>query len=197
MTYGVAETARLLKVSGTTIRRWSTWFAAHLSDQASPEPDQPRRFTEADIATLRRAQRRLARGDTWELVAERLAIIEPEELAEPEEAPAAHEVPTAGPEEAEQERGQSTTASQALAILSQQSLIIEAQAGQLKAAQDQLTDQAARLREQAGQLTDQGATIADLRERLARLEEAQRAQLEAQRQQERRRFRWPWEPREG
>ena len=197
MTYGVAETARLLKVSGTTIRRWSTGFAAHLSDQASPEPDQPRRFTEADIATLRRAQRRLARGDTWELVAERLAIIEPEELAEPEEAPAAHEVPTAGPEEAEQERAQSTTASQALAILSQQSLIIEAQAGQLKAAQDQLTDQAARLREQAGQLTDQGATIADLRERLARLEEAQRAQLEAQRQQERRRFRWPWEPREG
>ena len=191
MTYGVAETARLLKVSGTTIRRWSTWFAAHLSDQASPEPDQPRRFTEADIATLRRAQRRLARGDTWELVAERLAILEPEELAEPEEAPAAHEVPTAGPEEAEQERAQSTTASQALAILSQQSLIIEAQAGQLKAAQDQLTDQAARLREQAGQLTDQGATIADLRERLARLEEAQRAQ------QERRRFRWPWEPREG
>ena len=198
MTYGVAETARLLKVSGTTIRRWSTWFAAHLSDQASPEPDQPRRFTEADIATLRRAQRRLSQtGATFESVNERLAIIEPEELAEPEEAPAAHEVPTAGPEEAEQERAQSTTASQALAILSQQSLIIEAQAGQLKAAQDQLTDQAARLREQAGQLTDQGATIADLRERLARLEEAQRAQLEAQRQQERRRFRWPWEPREG
>ena len=187
MTYGVAETARLLKVSGTTIRRWSTWFADHLSDQASPAPEEPRRFTEADIATLRRAQRRLARGDTWELVAERLAILEPEELAEPEEAPAA----TAGPEEAEQERAQSTTASQALAILSQQSQIIEAQAGQLKAAQDQLTDQAARLREQAGQLTDQGATIADLRERLARLEEAQRAQ------QERRRFRWPWEPREG
>ena len=197
MTYGVAETARLLKVSGTTIRRWSSWFSEHLSDQASPAPEEPRRFTEADIATLRRAQRRLARGDTWELVAERLAIIEPEELAEPEEAPAAHEVPTAGPEEAEQERAQSTTASQALAILSQQSLIIEAQAGQLKAAQDQLTDQASRLREQAGQLTDQGATIADLRERLARLEEAQRAQLEAQRQQERPRFRWPWEPREG
>ena len=201
MSYGVAEAARLLDVSKTTVHRWSTWFAEHLSDQASPEAGQPRRFTEADIATLRRAQRRLARGDTWELVAERLAIVEPEdtepeEPAEPEEAPAAHEAPTAGPEEAE-ERAQGTTASQALAILSQQSQIIEAQAGQLKAAQAQLTDQGARLREQAGQLTDQGATIADLRERLARLEEAQRAQLEAQRQQERRRFRWPWEPREG
>lgn len=194
MSYGVAETARLLKVSNTTIRRWSTWFAEHLSDQASPAPDQPRRFTEADIATLRRAQSRLARGDTWELVAERLAIIEPEdtEPEEPEEAPADHEAPTAGPEEAEQERAQSTTASQALAILSQQSQIIEAQAGQLVAQQSQLTDQAARLREAAGQLTAQQDQLADLRERLARLEEAQRAQLEAQR----RRFRWPWEPRE-
>lgn len=193
MSYGVAETARLLKVSNTTIRRWSTWFAEHLSDQASPQSGQSRRFTEADIATLRRAQTRLARGDTWEVVNERLAIIEPEdtepdEAPQPEEAPAYHEAPTAGPEEQE-ERAQGTTASQALAILSQQSQIIEAQAGQLAAQQSQLTDQAARLREQAGQLTDQAATIAELRERLARVEEAQRLQ-------ERRRFRWPWEPRE-
>lgn len=183
MSYGVAEAARQLGVSKSTVIRWSGVFAEHLSDQASPEPGQPRTFTEADIATLHRAQRRLSQtGATFESVNERLAIVEPEE-----EAPA-HEAPTAGPEEQE-ERAQGTTASQALAILSQQSQIIEAQAGQLTAQQSQLTDQAARLREQAGQLSDQAATIADLRERLARVEEAQRLQ-------ERRRFRWPWEPRE-
>lgn len=205
--YGVADVARQLGVSKTSVIRWSSVFAAHLSPQASPEPGQPRVFTEADIATLRRAQRRLSQpGATFESVNERLAIVEPDDLAEPaepEEAPAYHEAPTAGPEEAEQERAQSNTASQALAILSQQSQVIEAQRAQLVAQQSQLTDQAARLREAASQiagqqdqLTGQAATMADLRERLARLEEAQRAQLEAQRQQERRRFRWPWEPRE-
>lgn len=191
--YGVADVARQLDVSKTSVIRWSSVFSAHLSPQASPEPGQPREFTEADIATLRRAQRRLAQpGATFESVNERLAIVEPEDT-EPEEAdPADHEAPTAGPEEAEQERAQSTTASQALAILSQQSQIIEAQAGQLVAQQSQLTDQAARLREAASQIAGQQDQLADLRERLARLEEAQRAQLEAQR----RRFRWPWEPRE-
>jgi len=190
MSHSPTEAAKLVGVSKSTVIRWSGLFSEHLSDQASPEPGQPRRFTEADIATLRRAKRLLSSGVSLEDVPAQLYVIGPEE-PEPEEAP------TAGPEEEEQERAQSTTASQALAILSQQSQIIEAQAGQLKAAQDQLTDQAARLRQQAGQLadqqgrlTDQGATIADLRERLARLEEAQRAQLE------RRRFRWPWEPRE-
>lgn len=185
MPHGVAEVAKQLGVSKSTVIRWSSVFSAHLSDLASPEPGQPRQFTEADLATLRRAQRRLGQpGATFESVSERLAVIEPEEPEEAEE----HEAPTAGPEEAEHERAESSTASQALMVLDQQMRIIDAQAGQLADQRAQLTDQAARLREQASQAASQAAELAALRERLARVEEAQR-------QQERRRFRWPWEPR--
>ncbi len=175
MRHTPAQAAKLLGVSVTTVQRWSTWFAGHLSADATPEPGQRRAFTEADIATLRRAQRMLQGGMTWQQVNSQIAVYEPEE-AEPEEP--------AGPSSEEheaQERAQSTTASQALIVLDQQMRLIDSQAGQL-------VDQAARLREQASQLASQAAELAALRERLARVEEAQR-------QQERRRFRWPWEPR--
>ncbi len=176
MRHTPAQAAKLLGVSVTTVQRWSTWFAGHLSADATPEPGQRRAFTEADIATLRRAQRMLQGGMTWQQVNSQLGVFEPEE--EPEEEPPAD----SSPEEHEaQERAQSTTASQALIVLDQQMRLIDSQAGQL-------VDQAARLREQASQLASQAAELAALRERLARVEEAQR-------QQERRRFRWPWEPR--
>lgn len=187
MTHNVADVARTLEVSKTTVHRWSSWFAGHLSEQARAGTGQPRAFTEADIVTLRRAQRRLAAGESWQAVNARLAVITPEE-AEPEpDAPARDEAPRAAPDEA-QERAQNT-AGQALLILDQQTRLIDAQAGQLADQRAQIADQAARLREQAAQIAGQAGDIAALRERLARVEEAQK-------QAERRRFRWPWEPRD-
>lgn len=187
MTYTPTQAAKLLGVSVTTVQRWSTWFAGHLSAEAAPEPGQRRAFTEADIATFRRAQRMLQGGMTWQQVNSQLAVFEPEE--EPEEAPPAG--PSSEEHEA-QERAQSGAASQALVVLEQQMRIIDSQAGQLADQRAQLTDQAARLREQASQVASQAAELAALRERLARVEEAQRQQE----RQQARRFRWPWEPRE-
>lgn len=180
MTYTPTQAAKLLGVSVTTVQRWSNWFAGHLSAEAAPEPGQRRAFTEADIATFRRAQRMLKGGMTWQQVNSQIAVFEPEE-AEPEEAE------PAGPDSEEheaQERAQSSAAGQALMVLTQQQRLIDGQAAQL-------TDQAARLREQAGQIASQAAELAALRERLARVEEAQRQQE----RQQARRFRWPWEPR--
>ena len=184
MKHTPGQAAKLLGVSVTTVQRWSTWFAKHLSEDATPDFGQRRAYTEADLATLRRAQRMLQGGMTWQQVNERLAVIGPEETEE-------HEAPTAGPEEAEHERAESSTASQALMVLEQQMRIMDSQAGQLADQRAQLTDQAARLREQASQVASQAAELAALRERLARVEEAQRQQE----RQQARRFRWPWEPR--
>lgn len=173
MRYTPTQAAKLLGVSVTTVQRWSTWFAGHLSTEAAPEAGQRRAFTEADITTFRRAQRMLQTGMTWQQVNSQLAVIAPDE--EPEEAP---------PEEPEEAHERQSQAGQALMVLTQQQRIIDGQASQL-------ADQAARLREQAAQVASQAAELAALRERLARVEEAQR-------QQERRlvrRFRWPWEPR--
>ena len=182
MTHTVADVARTMEVSKTTVHRWSSWFAGHLSEQARGGTGQPRAFTEADIATLRRAQRRLAAGESWQAVNARLAVITPEE-----EEPARDEAHGAAQDEAH-ERAQST-AGQALLILDQQTRLIDAQAGQLADQRAQIADQAARLREQAAQIAGQAGVIATLSERLARVEEAQRLA-------ERRRFRWPWEPRD-
>lgn len=178
MTYSPTQAAKLLGTSVTTVQRWSGWFAGHLSAEAAPESGQRRAFTEADIATFRRAQRMLQGGMTWQQVNSQLAVFEPEE--EPAEAPAGHSTE----EHEAQERAQSGAAGQALMVLTQQQRIIDGQAAQL-------TDQAARLREQAGQIANQAAELAALRERLARVEEAQRQQE----RQQARRFRWPWEPR--
>lgn len=175
MSHTPTEAAKLVGVSKSTVIRWAGLFSDHLSDQASPEPGQRRAFTEADITVLRRAKRLLSSGVTLEEASAQLAVIEPEE--------AEHEAPAgrSSEEHEAQERAQSSQAGQALMVLTQQQRIIDGQAAQL-------TDQAARLREQASQVASQAAELAALRERLARVEEAQR-------QQERRRFRWPWEPR--
>ena len=173
MNYGPAEVARLLQVSTTTIHRYSDQFVQHLSPQArKPEPGQRRAYSEADVAILRRAQRMLQAGVTWQTVNGQLGVLGPEEAEEETER---NEAPSSAPDEAH-ERAQNTTAGQALMVLSQQQRLIDGQAGQL-------TDQAARLRDQAAQIAGQAGEIAALRERLARLEEAQR-----------RRFRWPWDP---
>ena len=87
MTHSPTQAAKLLGVSVTTVQRWSTWFARHLSAEAAPEAGQRRAFTEADIATFRRAQRMLQGGMTWQQVNSQLAVIAPDE--EPEEAPPA------------------------------------------------------------------------------------------------------------
>jgi DNA-binding transcriptional MerR regulator len=53
MPYTVKQVSDYLNVSPATIRAvWSVQFAAHLSPEATPGKGQPRRFTEADIATL-------------------------------------------------------------------------------------------------------------------------------------------------
>ena len=187
MVYTPQQAAEALQTTSTTIRRWSDWFSSHLAAGAAPGQGQRREFTEADIRTLRRAKALLARGLTREQVNSQLAVITPEE-AEPEpDEPARDEAPGAAQDEA-QERAQST-AGQALAILDQQTRLIDAQAGQLADQRAQIADQAARLREQAAQIAGQAGVIATLSERLARVEEAQRLA-------ERRRFRWPWEPRD-
>ena len=188
MLYGPSEVAKLLQTSVTTIHRWSDQFSEHLSPQARrQEAGQRRQYNESDVALLRRAQRMLKAGVRWDDVNSQLYVWEPGE-AEPEpEEPARDETPGAAQDEA-QERAQST-AGQALAILDQQTRLIDAQAGQLADQRAQIADQAARLREQAAQIAGQAGDIAAMRERLARLEEAQK-------QAERRRFHWPWEPRE-
>lgn len=173
--YGPTEAAELLNTSSTTIRRWSEWFAEHLTEDARPGSGARRAFTDSDIATFRRAQKMLRSGLTWEQVNEQLAIVEPEE-AEPEPA---HEAPG--------QRAQQTEPSAALVLwqrmLDAQAGQIEDQRGRLASQEAQLADQAARLRDQAAQISQQAAELASLRERLARLEEAER----------RRGFRWPWQ----
>lgn len=188
MLYGPSEVAKLLQTSVTTIHRWSDQFSEHLSPQARrPEAGQRRQYTESDVAVLRRAQHMLKAGVRWNDVNSQLYVWKPGE-AEPEpDEPARDEAPRAAPDEA-QERAQNT-AGQALLILDQQTRLIDAQAGQLADQRAQIADQAARLREQAAQIAGQAGDIAALRERLARVEEAQK-------QAERRRFRWPWEPRD-
>lgn len=184
MLYGPSEVAKLLQTSVTTIHRWSDQFSEHLSPQARrPEPGERRQYTESDIAVMRRAQRMLKAGVRWDDVNSQLYVLEPGEAAPEPDEPARDEAP-----DATQERAQST-AGQALLILDQQTRLIDAQAGQLADQRAQIADQAARLREQAAQIAGQAGDIAALRERLARVEEAQK-------QAERRRFRWPWEPRD-
>ena len=159
MTYNPSDVARLLQVSVSTIQRWSKQFGAHLSADASPEPGQRRAYSEADVAILRRAQRMLQAGVTWQTVNAQLGVLGPEEA---EEETTRDEAPSSAPDEAH-ERAQNSTASQALMVLSQQQRLIDGQAGQL-------TDQGARLRDQAAQIAGQAGEISALRERLARLE---------------------------
>lgn len=73
-----------LHVSGTTVRRWSEVFARHLSPSATVAP---RRYTEGDVAVMRRIA---ALSDSGMRIAEIDAILaqpEPQPLTEPPTSP--------------------------------------------------------------------------------------------------------------
>lgn len=50
--YTVAQIARHLGVSGTTIRNYAAEFAAYLSASATPPPGEPRQFNDDDLSVL-------------------------------------------------------------------------------------------------------------------------------------------------
>lgn len=89
-----------LGVSGTTIRRWSEVFARHLSPSATTAP---RRYTEQDVAVMRRIA---ALSDSGMRIAEIDAILDQAEPQPPTE-------PTAPPTEPP------TTAVQAFSTLTE------------------------------------------------------------------------------
>jgi len=82
-----------LKTSSSTLRRWSRVFSEHLSQNAT---ETPRRYTEADLATLRRAAALLRSGLSIDEVSERLHEPEPVPTTEapPELPPEPTEAPT-------------------------------------------------------------------------------------------------------
>jgi len=82
------EVAARLGVSASTLRRWSTAFAPHLSAQAgeSTAADSGghahRRYTEADVAVLRSVKAALARGQSYEQAAADIETAAPHKPAE-------------------------------------------------------------------------------------------------------------------
>ena len=52
-TFAPHDLAGMFDVSVMTIRRWAEHHAAHLSESANPTAGQPRRFTWADVETMR------------------------------------------------------------------------------------------------------------------------------------------------
>jgi DNA-binding transcriptional MerR regulator len=140
------EVARQMGIADSTLRRYCTDFARHLSPDAAPDAGVKRRFRPSDVAILKRAKELLDMGNTIEAVNELLALddFSTVEAEEAQETP-----PGATP---------ATDATQALVSLL---------GGQVIAAQ---ADQAQRLSRQDAELGDLAEQIADLRERLARME---------------------------
>ncbi len=78
-TRGVSEVASLLGISPTTVRRWSTLYAAYLSPEASQpdfrtEGEQParRRYSVDDVKTLTEIRDMRSAGTAQEEIIERL-----------------------------------------------------------------------------------------------------------------------------
>lgn len=82
------EVAARLGVSASTLRRWSTAFAAHLSTQAgeSTAADSGghahRRYSEADVAVLHNVKEALARGQSYEQATAQLEAATLQDAAE-------------------------------------------------------------------------------------------------------------------
>ena len=102
----------MLQVSGTTIRRWSEEYSRHLSPSATTAP---RRYTNADVAVLRRVK---ALSDSGMRIVEIDALLAEEEPLPPAE-------PTAEPTEP------TTTALQAFTALADTQRQIAASLAQL------------------------------------------------------------------
>jgi DNA-binding transcriptional MerR regulator len=146
------EVARQMGIADSTLRRYCTDFARHLSPDAAPDAGVKRRFRPSDVAILKRAKELLDMGNTIETVNDLLAL---------------DDFSTVEAEEAQETPPGATPASDATQAL------VSLLGGQVIAAQ---ADQAQRLSRQDAELGDLAEQIADLRERLARME-AQADQL--------------------
>lgn len=70
------EMASRLEISAATLRRWSTEFAAFLSDEAHASGDgQPLRYTDADLTTLITVKSLMAEGLSYEQARDRLGAL--------------------------------------------------------------------------------------------------------------------------
>lgn len=72
-TFTPAQVAGMLETDGSTIRRWCSWHAAHLSDSASPPPGGRRLLTAHDVEVLREVRRLRIAGLTTPAINEQLA----------------------------------------------------------------------------------------------------------------------------
>lgn len=141
------EVARQLGIADSTLRRYCTDFARHLSPDAAPDDaGTRRRFRSSDVAVLKRAKELLDMGNTIEGVNDLLGL---------------DDFSTAEAEEAQETPPSATPASDATQAL------VSLLGGQVIAAQ---ADQAQRLSRQDMELGELLGQIADLRERLARAE---------------------------
>ena len=141
------DVARQLGIADSTLRRYCTDFAKHLSSDAAPDDaGTRRRFRLSDVAVLRRAKELLDMGNTIEGVNDLLGL---------------DDFSTAEAEEAQETPPSATPASDATQAL------VSLLGGQVIAAQ---ADQAQRLSRQDMELGELLGQIADLRERLARTE---------------------------
>ena len=147
------EVARQMGIADSTLRRYCSDFAKHLSPDAAPDDaGTRRRFRPSDVAVLKRAKELLDAGNTIEGVNTLLGL---------------DDFSTEEAEEAEEPPKSATTATDATQAL------VSLLGGQVIAAQ---ADQAQRLTRQDVELGDLAEQLADLRERLARIE-AQADQL--------------------
>ena len=147
------EVARQMGIADSTLRRYCSDFAKHLSPDAAPDDaGTRRRFRPSDVAVLKRAKELLDAGNTIEGVNTLLGL---------------DDFSTIEAEEAEEPPTSATTATDATQAL------VSLLGGQVIATQ---ADQAQRITRQDAELGDLAEQLADLRERLARME-AQADQL--------------------
>jgi hypothetical protein len=79
MQYGSAQAARLAELSEGSLRNYSPggrfgqYYAAYFSAGASPEPGQPRQFSEQDVILLRYIRQRSAAGAPHARIAEEVS----------------------------------------------------------------------------------------------------------------------------
>ena len=187
MFYSPSKAAEKLDVSPSTVRRWASVFAPHLSAYAAPEAGQRRAFTEDDIATFARVKDLLAAGLAEDQVSAQLAARQ-----EPQAQPAGPQDEATADEA--QRVADEAPSTQLVPVHVAQALVMVA--GQ----QAQLADQAARLTGQEAVLHSQADRIAALERAL---DESRRVADEARDEARkvadelaRRRFRWPWQAKE-
>lgn len=159
------EVARQLGIADSTLRRYCTDFAKHLSSDAAPDDaGTRRRFRASDVAVLKRAKELLDMGNTIEAVNDLLTL---------------DDFSTVEAEEAQETPPSATPASDAtqtlVSLLGGQVIAAQADQAQRLSRQDvelgELLSQIADLRERLARAEGQGVLWTDVRERLARMEE--------------------------